>query len=238
MTQNPDFSDETLTAYLDGELSAEDLGRVERELSRQGALAQRLSELDISIESIRAGADAVLATAPAPPEILPTGSKAVWPWAAGLVAACAVGFVIGSAWKSSETQDWVAAVANYQSLYVADTLARSERPDQRAASLTTLSAAIGLDLSPLLNITAIEYRRAQMLGFEGKPLVQLAYLDGDVPIAICITPRNGDNRPLQEGEYFGLATAYWQKDGRGFLVIGGKDSALIRQIAEQVDNAI
>ena len=208
---------------------------VERELARQPDLSARLSSLDVDMAELQKSAQAILDHAPATPSFLQDKVQWHWPWAAAAaVAAVAVGIFVGSSFQSDDQQNWVEAVANYQSLYVADTLAKSESLNTRAASLTSLSEPLGVDISPLTNVSGIDYRRAQMLGFEGQPLVQIAYLDNDVPIAICITLRQAEDSPVQEGIYYGLSTAFWQKDGRGYMVIGGQDAALIRQVAKDV----
>lgn len=234
MTQGRYITDETLVAFLDRELSPEDAAVVTEELSKSPELNERLSALDAPVSDLREGASGLIAMAPDFPEHLIAKTPTDWMRAVGMFAILAIG--LGAAftfWPRSE-QNWIKAVANYQSLYVTQTLERSEPIDQRQTTLLGLSEDIGLDLSALVDIKDVDYRRAQLLGFEGKPLVQVAYLDNQVPIAICITFVEGPDQSPEVGTYFGLSAVSWQKEGRGFLVIGGQDNGLLQQIADQV----
>ena len=88
-------------------------------------------------------------------------------------------------------------------------------------------------------VDCLDIRSAQMLGLEGKPLVQMAYLSDDkTPFAICITEvGSADYEPKSE-PIEGLAAAHWVKDGFGYLVIGGKDSEFVKKIAENIHTKI
>ena len=193
MTGTPDISDEELTAYLDGELPPEKRDAIDRGLEGDDALAARLAALEIPIDLLREGAAAALQEAPAYPTQARPGRIGQGALVAASVAVLALGLGVFWTMRPAPTQDWVLAVANYQSLYVTETLAASEPEEERQARLTTLSEALGTDLTPLLGVGEIEYRRAQLLGFEGEPLVQVAYLKNGVPIAICITRVPGED---------------------------------------------
>ena len=233
-----EINDEMLTAYLDGELSQSDHALVEQGLRERRDLAARLSALSLPMERLRQGADQILSEAPTPPVSGGVSHMAKWVFPVGLAAALVLGLGIGTWATRPAANDWVDAVANYQSLYVSETLAVAETQAQSVEKLATLSQEIGLDLAGLSSVGAIDYRRAQLLGFQGRPLVQVAYLDGDAPIAICITAINGDDTGIEEGVRHGLAAASWQRNGYGFLVIGGSDADLIRELAEAVRREI
>lgn len=238
MTDLNEISDETLTAYLDGALSQRETEEVEYALKKHAPVKDRLLALTLPMDSLRDGANLSLHAAPALPDLSAAPARKRGRLAAGLIAACAIGVIIGTFLTRPAEQNWIESVANYQSLYVEQTLARAQTQTQAQAALQELSQPIGIDLTTLLEIEPLDYRRAQLLGFEGHPLVQVAYLDKDVPIAICITPRGGADSAIQNDAYFGLQAASWQKDGLGFLVIGGQDADLILKIAEQVKNKI
>ena len=236
MTDVRYITDEELVAYLDDELSAEDALRVTDALSHDSLLNERLRAFDVPIERLRSGADTMLASAPSFPDHLVAEKPTNWLQMAGMVAVLGIGFGFGaSVWPRADA-DWIETVANYQSLYVTQTLDRAQPVEARENILTALSETIGLDLLPLLDIAQLDYRRGQALAFEGRPLIQLAYLDNQIPIAICITFVDGPDRPITEGAHFGLSTVSWQKDGRGFLVIGGDDTSLLRQVTEVVQD--
>lgn len=236
MAGSPTPTDEALVAYLDGALSEDDRAAVEDALASVPALQGRLAALDIPLSSVRDGADALLTSAPPLPADLHSAPARGWRLHAGLAAMFLLGLSVGWGLLPPASDDWIDVVANYQSLYVPETLTGPDGGDARQARLATVSEALGLDLSPLLEIGPAANARAQLLGLEGEPLAQIAFLDGSVPIAICITPLPGDDTVIDESERFGMAAASWQQNGYGFLVIGGEDRALIRSLAEQVRN--
>ncbi|MEO1314751.1 MAG: hypothetical protein AAFV27_12880, partial [Pseudomonadota bacterium] len=73
----------------------------------------------------------------------------------------------------------------------------------------------------------------QLLGHEGAPLLQMAYLsEADEPFAFCVTSvDSADHAPRTELRE-GLATTYWVKDGVGFLVVGGADQVRTQSLGE------
>eukprot|EP00903_Cladosiphon_okamuranus_P000903 g901.t1 len=231
-------SDETLTAYLDGELSAEEQRQVEAALENDPALVDRLEALAVPVDKVREAFDTLLPQAPAYPVPKPETGRSNWgprAAAAGLVAA---GILLGALWSPWQHQsvdyDWKMAVANYQVLYVPATLpGATPAPDKATAQLASLSEKLGRDLTEAASVDGLDYRRAQMLGFGGNPLVQIAYLSGDNdPVAICITRVDDPAYGPKSEMLAGLASAHWVEDGYGYLVIGGEDLGAVKGIAE------
>ena len=139
---------------------------------------------------------------------------------------------------------WREYVAAYQALYTNATLASVEEDEAaRRSELARVGAAIGLDL-PLEALDAspaVTFKRAQLLGFEGRPLAQLAFLGGTGdPIALCIIRSGGNGAgeaggaasPVEVATMEGLSTASWSRGGFEYLLIGGTDEALIAGLAE------
>ena len=87
-----------------------------------------------------------------------------------------------------------------------------------------MDETLGVDLRPAKDIEGLMFRRAQMLAIEGKPLVQMAYLDDQGrPFAFCaVLLGDGDEAILSEMNH-GLAAASWVEDGVGYVLIGGDD---------------
>lgn len=240
MSDVNDMTDETLTAYLDGELTAKEAGEVEAALASSPELQARLAALDVPLGALRDGMDMALAEAPKVPEmpVAVVRASGAWQWGA-IAAALAVGVALGGQFARQSATDWVDVVANYQSLYVTETLAAPALPSAVAIQkVGALSADLGVELWPLLDLDAIEFRRAQMLGLEGEPLVQMAYLAGAVPVAICITRIESGDTSVNVDQRFGMQAAHWTENGYGYLVIGGDDADLIRSVADQVRAAL
>ena len=235
------ISDETLTAYLDGELDAATRKSVEEALQRDANLAIRLGELDVPVDGIVSAFDTVLSDAPEFPNPQPERTQKIWFRTAGLAAALAAGLAIGLMWSfSSDRLDWKVAVANYQVLYVPATLGfPPPDPEQAERTIADLSEALGRDLSPAREPSGLSFRRAQMLGLDGAPLVQMAYVSASsIPFAICVTPVNeGDYAPRTE-TLSGLSASHWVENGVGFLVIGGQDLEFVEEVARDLYSRI
>lgn len=240
-----DISDGMLTAYLDGELDAANAARIEAALATDATLAARLAALDVPMDALRQGFDAVLAQAPALPAVTAPRQAAnsnIRQWAAA--AMLAVGIGLGALWSPlgapDPLADWKMAVANYQVLYVAETLDIGDpMPEETIERLAELSDALGRDLSAASAVDGLELRRAQMLGLGDEPLIQIAYLgDGNVPFAICVTRVGGTDYAPRNETLAGLASAHWVRDGFGYLVIGGDDLGLVEKIAGQLHGRI
>ena len=241
MSNDGIISDEVLTAYLDGELSETERAEVDAALAGDADLQARLAALDLPLDEVREKLDAVLEMAPEPPnlgvsETVPANGLPKW---AGFAAALVLGLGIGGWAMRPAEANWVDVVANYQSLYVTETLAAPRLPEaEESAKLAALSDSIGVDLSPLTDLAPVMFRRAQMLGIDGAPLVQMAYLAGDVPVAICVTPIDTADTDVALDRRFDMEAASWVEGGYGYLVIGGDDPDLIRDVADRVRAAL
>ena len=96
-----------------------------------------------------------------------------------------------------------------------------------------MSEAIGIDLTNLPQTEGLTFKRAQLLGFNGKPLVQISYLREDgTPVALCIIPAGPEAQGLNMGSAEGLDLARWNTPGYGFLLIGGQEGEPLEREAE------
>lgn len=247
MTTETGFSDEELTAYLDGELDQATAGRIDAALARDAALRQRLDALHVPVETVRAAFDGLLDAAPPMPQLPPAEAprqrRALTP-VLSAVAGLAIGaWVGGFALKGADQpqKDWMAYVAAYQALYVDETLTVVDQPAPvMEAELQRLGAIMERDFAAVRGDPALSFKRGQLLGFEGRELVQLAFLSpGDAPVALCIirSPDAG-TAEIVATRLEDLAAAHWSADGYSYLLIGGDDEALIREAAERFRAAI
>lgn len=240
-----EFSDEDLTAYLDGEAEAALRAEIEAALEDDQALAETLRGLSLDKAAIKSSFDAMLAQAPAFSEDS-TGDRDVPARPAGFgraaIAATALfcllfGGLAGSLLPRQAEGTWQEFAATYHALYVEDTLSHVDRPNQVAArELERVSEALGkpLELAALTGVERLAYKRAQVLGFEERPLAQLAFLTkAGEPVALCIFAKGGAASAALEVETIqGMSAALWAKDGFEFLLVGGQDDGLIRDAAE------
>ncbi|MEO0937672.1 MAG: anti-sigma factor [Pseudomonadota bacterium] len=251
MTRAPrDYSDADLVAYLDGAAPEELCREIEADLAQDAALAQRLADLHVPMDVLKAGFDALLETAPpfmdtaeapAPARPAPRRRTAgLWAggaFATGLAAGLAIAVFAGLGTfppADPAPPGWKAVVATYQSLYAPQTLGPAPAEAEAAAQLAQASAALGLDLSALPEPEGLEFRRAQVLAFGEKPLIQIAFAGpGGVPVALCILPASGPApKPMTAEALQGLAAASWNEGGFAYLLIGGNDASAIQPGAD------
>ena len=236
-----------LVAYLDKQLDDAARAALEARLACEPDLRRRLDEMSIAAPTLNLAFDALLAQAPvaklrarldatligAPPQRR-RGPRA---WRLAAAAAIATLLFVGGfaaarffaepavpvADEASES--WRQAIADYMTLYTARTFGASPAstlPDD----LVALGEQVGVVLDVArLSVVGVSLRRAELLQFHGAALVQIGYVEGETPIALCIVGERQGDAPLTAENLRGFATASWAKDGRGFMVMSGAGSA-------------
>ncbi|HME24403.1 MAG TPA: hypothetical protein VKI44_24235 [Acetobacteraceae bacterium] len=248
MKPMPPFTDEELVAYLDGALEPSRRADIDATLMHNEGLAARLSALDIDTGAIRTAFEALGTTKPvarlrALLLARAIGPRRVWTdlrWpsmAATLLLGAALGYGVPRVIPDHAKADWRVAVAEYQALYTTATLAPLDLdPSALHAQVASASVALGRPITfAALQIVGLEFKRAQILNFDGRPLVQFAYLDtAGTPIAFCATRTGEADSPMRTGELLALATAYWTKGGYAFIVIGGRHPEAVERAAAEL----
>jgi anti-sigma factor RsiW len=247
MTKVFPVTDEELVAYLDGAIDPVRRGRIEAALPHDELLAARLKRLDIDTDAIRA-AFGLPAEVPLSGlhgswrRVFQTFSGASW---LKPVAVVIVGIALGLAIGASDildglthrTKNWRVAIADYQVLYSTATLSSLARdsPTLRG-EIATVAAKLRLPIDfELLQVKELDFKRAQLLEFKDEPLAQFAYLDAmGKPIAFCATRTGEADSNIRTGIFDGLAAAFWNKNGYGFIVIGGKNVQTVERIATEL----
>ena len=256
--RNHGLSDELLTAFIDGELGADEAARVEALIGADPSVAERFDQLSRADLPYAAAFEPLLDAAPGdrleamlasiPP------AKATHRFTAAIgrrgfltaAAACVIaGIAIDRAVigvdrrlnQPGEGAEWRAVVADYVALYSPDTL--SAPAGDRAAQLAELDrvgSKIGLSLSPeAIALPGADFRRAQVLQYDGEPLAQIAYLDPeDGPMALCIVKSAGAAAGPETERRHGMNVVYWSANGHAFMLIGHAASDRMKVAAEQV----
>ncbi|MBB4505792.1 anti-sigma factor [Rhizobium johnstonii] len=251
-------SDEDLTAFIDGELTAEEAARIEAIVNEDESTVERLEFLaranlpfkqafaPLLAEAPREKLEAMLAAIPAQQSAksgltpaFASRRRFLGALAASLVAGIAIDrAVIGIGARFSakdENSEWRAVVADYISLYTAETLAGPVpgREDQ-AAQLASLDEKLGLSLSPeAVSLPGIDFKRALLLQYDGKALAQIAYLDPETgPMALCIVKSDkGPKAPDLENRK-GMNVVYWSNATHAFMLIGRIPVDRVQELAE------
>ncbi|MEM7429765.1 MAG: hypothetical protein AAF441_27155 [Pseudomonadota bacterium] len=250
MSSKRTYSDADLTAYLDGEADSETAAEIEAALQNDADLAARMEALQIDVGALRNAGDSLLGASPAAPDILqhaatkqgPDRAKRFMPAVAAALLFFVIGFGASRLTTPAPEETWQDFAAVYHALYVNKTLAHIAQSDEAAvAELSRVSNVIGRTLEHAeLGAEGLDYKRAQVLGYKGKPLLQLAYLSKiGAPVALCIYKSgNPGDTPVRSEQHRGLSAAYWTKDGYEYLLIGGSDQSLIRNAAEELADKI
>lgn len=247
------FSDQDLRTYLAGEAEDAAASRIEAALGSDPDLERRLMALDAVAEPVRAafvtlpdparltGLDAAISASGA----CAAGDGGATPWRR-IAAGVAVGLALGAGGAllgtggAEPSRDWRGMVAVYQALYTEETIAPITV--DRAALETQLAQAEAALGSPIPRAAlgapdGLTLLRAQVLGLDGRAIVQIVYRDAaGAPIALCLTRnRDGDGAStLSSGVREGLASAAWSDESHAFILIGGEDVARIHGLAATV----
>ncbi|MBB4192017.1 anti-sigma factor RsiW [Rhizobium aethiopicum] len=247
-------SDEDLTAFIDGELTSEERARIEAIVKKDESVAERLDFLaraslpfeqafaPLLSEAPREKLQAMLAAIPVHENAKPASAPAVTrrrflgALAASLVAGIAIDrSVIGIG--KDENSEWRAVVADYISLYTAETLA-GPVPDrqEQTAQLASLDEKLGLSLSPeAVSLPGVDFKRALLLQYEGKALAQIAYLDPETgPMALCIVKSNAGPKAPDLENRKGMNVVFWSNATHAFMLIGYATADRMTAIADGV----
>lgn len=237
------FSAEDISRFLDGEASDALTREIETALIHDADLAVELNDLRAAQSSFIKAQEDLLSLAPAIPDLpQPTPQRtALFPAFAGLAAGLAIAAIASWSLLKEPDPDWRAVVANYQSLYVTETLSGVTEPQNvSVAKLAELSEVLGLDLTNLPEVEGLAYRRAQQLGYKGIPLAQLTFLtDGGGPVALCILRTDEvDSNGIEAQTLEGMAAFSWVTNGFGVLLIGPQGDSTLLNAAETFKDAL
>jgi anti-sigma factor RsiW len=254
-------SDEELTAFIDGELVGEDAARIEAMVEADEKVAERLDYLaraslpfkeafapllDAAPQAkLQSMLSAIPAAKPVRPLAFVTRRGFLGAVAASVVAGIAVDRAVIGVGASLSTKDesteWRAVVAEYISLYTPETLAGPvPSKEVQTAQLARFDGSLGLQLSPeQVALPDVDFKRAQILQYDGKPLAQIAYLDPETgPMALCIVASDvGAKAPDIEGRK-GMNVVYWSSASHAFMLIGHASVDRMTAIADAVRSKI
>jgi anti-sigma factor RsiW len=90
-----------------------------------------------------------------------------------------------------------------------------------------------------LQVIGLEFKRAQVLAFERQPLIQFAYRNREqTTIAFYAMRTQAPDEPVHISVINGLATAFWNRAGYGYMVISGTDESAIQALAQTLEQHI
>lgn len=253
MTQLFPPSDELLVAYLDGELAPEQARFIDDLLRTDCTVAARLEHLTCGDLPIKAAFDSLLDQAPThrlqtmldavPSTQAPTLSRRRF---LAVAASFAVAGVVADRLFMSRAhpasgQGWRASVAEYMALYTPQTLENlSSDPRSHIAQLSSVGRQLNLLLTPdAVSLTGADFRRAQVLDYDGVLIGQLTYLDPrHGPLALCITAARTGAVATATEQRRGMNVVYWSRPSHAFMLIGRNPFDALQRMALSVERSL
>ncbi len=241
------FTNEQLTAYLDDEADAELTKKIDTARLKDADINKCLDGLTLNRKNLVFAFDSLLGSAPAYAETTKNMSTLApalrhqrtingLSYAAAALLFCAVGWASAGYFRADSSNTWQRQAAIYHSLYVSSTLNQVQNDAATMqAELSRVSLALGknISLQDLSQVSELELKRAQTLGFKGRPLIQVAYLSRlGTPIVLCIM-KSGEkpDTSVKTQTLQGMSAAEWSKGEYEFLLIGGTDRDMIERAA-------
>jgi len=140
---------------------------------------------------------------------------------------------------------WLVRVVDYHTLYDRETVSPSHAgPDEIVALEQRFAAALGHPIKiPDLGAEQLEFRRGQILKFDSRPIIQLAYLPKNTgrPVALCLKhTAKGNTDPAYE-KLHNLGLVRWRQDNIEYVLVGDHAEAKLRagvaDAMKQIKNA-
>ncbi len=226
-----------LLKFVDGQLSGNELARIEALIKVDPIAADIVQQLEQSKLPFREAFEPLLENIVMGDELnnlcLEKSSRErKWlPKLATLAATLLFGVFLGSALLSvlkENHDDWMVQVADYQLLYVRNTVRHTQLNSDEITQLNErLNLALGAEIIiPDLSAQELTFKRGQILSVNGQPLIQLVYLprQGD-PVALCITRNLKPATEIQTRHVRGMTLAHWSNSDQEFVMVGKLDSA-------------
>ncbi|MBN4665628.1 anti-sigma factor [Pandoraea nosoerga] len=141
--------------------------------------------------------------------------------------------------KSPQGVTWVRAAAEYQQMYVRETIA-SLRVDESetARTVSDIRRDDRLDVRvPDLRAQGLTFKRVQRLRWQDRALVQIVYLPehGD-PVALCLVPDARADQGVAEQRIERMGVLTWRKAQIGYALIGAPGSVDLKAVADALAN--
>jgi anti-sigma factor RsiW len=245
MTEQNNFTDEQLVAFLDGEFEHTPAEEIKAALAHSDELNARLKQLTLNKSAMSDAFGALNQTAPSYEDIMGvdeaqttrdyTGFMKI---AAVAIVAAGIGIFASPIIQQDRFEDWHEYVAAYQALYSTETLvhvnnSQTVAEDELKRVISTLEKDISI--ADLQIDEKLEYKRGQVLEYQGRPLVQLAFLSSDgAPVALCIMKSQSQNAAnVSTGEIENMQSAYWSSGSFDYMLIGPISATEIENYATE-----
>lgn len=132
---------------------------------------------------------------------------------------------------------WISVAADYQQFYTRETLANVQ-PDPAVAAriVGAIRSDDGIALRvPDLAMAGLTFKSVDRLRYDGKPLVQIAYLPAHgTPVALCVMKDARPDQAIAQRKLHGMSVVTWRQGSLSYALIGKPDSGDLDAIARQI----
>lgn len=232
MTEQYDFTDEQLVAFLDGEFDHTPADDIKAALAHSEELNARLKLLTLNKSAMSDAFDALGQTTPSYEDIM--GAETTKPAndntgfmkiAAVAIVAAGIGIFASPIIQQDRFEDWHEYVAAYQALYATDTLAHVNNTEAAAeVELQRVASKLEKEISiaDLQIDEKLQYKRGQVLNYKGRPLLQFAFLSREgAPVALCVMRSlTQKQESVRTGEIENMQSAHWSNGSFDYMLIG------------------
>lgn len=246
------WSDEAITAWLDGEMSADEMQDFEQQLKRDQTLSARTAALmksnqpfEAAFEPLLAAAPAaqmkddlnrLLAQAPAPAATRQVSRRALIAASLSFLAiGSSLGYFVRPDAAQRESEKIRDLEAGYMSLYSRQTLADVDSSASLIArALQRTSQQMGLQLSAeQLALHNAALKSVRLLRYDDTSIVQIAWEHAQWgPVALCVSREKHENETgIQAERRHGMSLAWWHAGGYQFVLIGRTPAQQLQQSA-------
>ena len=242
------LDDNTLVAYVDGELDAATAQEVERMLENDPVARNKVLKLSQSAILLRAAYNTPVHEAV--PErlldVLEPPRRALWrrlvPFGTaivGLVVGLGGGFIVKTLDAARNVEvagvdELIEDIAAHHAIFARDEEYLVEVPAERVVHLedwagTHLNRRLRV---PDLSEQGFDFRGGRLLVAGDRPVSELVYTAPDrIPLAVCITLGEGVDRTINVVRSHGFTLLSWQRSGYRYVIVGDEDEAFMRKLA-------
>jgi anti-sigma factor RsiW len=249
------LDDAILAAYVDGELSSDQLAEVEKALIHDPQARRKVTRMR-EVKALLRSTCAEENYQDVPDRLLRSlrpkrqSGKRVPVWLRQATAAvfllsayAGVDHLIHSRWDyhSVSTEDRQNAmldeIAEYHAIYARETEHLAEVPADRKDHIEEW---LGDRLSrkfpvPDLSSIGLTFAGARLLGIARQPVAQLLYTPAHgVPIALCVTFGDAAETALEVSHREGMSVGFWKEHGYVYVVVGEIPEQRLREVAGTV----
>jgi len=154
-------------------------------------------------------------------------------WAAAVLVGIGIQAGGSALLHKPEKMGWIAQVANYQQLYVRDTVQMVKAdPVASKAVMNKLyeENRIRVDI-PDMSALGLQFKRVQRLAYGDRPLLQMVYLpQSGQPVALCVLPENGPDVAPHAGVSSKMQTVAWRRNGLAYVLLADNASAELPKV--------